>query len=121
MCASEWVNEWASEWIVQMGYCAKAIMYKSVCWTRLLSSLLIVFMGALHVQCIVIPGKTSPGMRTYDIWGAVPKNEPIQSERNTVTSNNDVLLQDYSQKTSLRHGKGSLHSMFYARTKVCES
>lgn len=93
-----------------MGYCAKVIMFKCVYWTLLM---IFVGLGALNVQCIVIPGKTSPGMRTYDIWGASAKNEPIQSERNTITSNNDGLLHDYSQKTSLRHGKGSLHSIVF--------
>lgn len=83
-----------------MGYCAKVIISKSVYWT-----LLICLVGAMEVQCIVIPGKTSPGMRTYDIWGASQKHELIQIDRN-----NDVLVQDYSQKTSLRHGKGSVHS-----------
>lgn len=90
----------------EMGFCAKAIMFKSVYWT-----LLWIFVGTLKVQCIAIPGKTSPGMRTYDIWGALSKNEPIQTKRSTITENNNVLLQDYSQKTSLRHGKGSLHSI----------
>lgn len=85
-----------------MGFCAKVIISKSVYWT-----LLMILGGALKVQCIVIPGKTSPGMRTYDIWGASPKNEPIQTDRNK-----DVVSQDYSHKTSLRHGKGSLHSIF---------
>lgn len=90
-----------------MGFCAKVIISKNVYWT-----LLVILGGALKVQCIVIPGKTSPGMRTYDIWGASSKNEPIQNDRTAATSNNDVLLQDYSQKTSFRHGKGSLHSIF---------
>lgn len=86
-----------------MGYCAKGIMFKSVYWT-----LMSIFIGALNVRCIAIPGKTSPGMRTYDIWGSAPRIDPFQSDQNTVTANTDALLQDYSQKTSLRHGKGSL-------------
>lgn len=106
----ESVAIFASGFAGEMGYGAKAIMLQSVRWTMLM-----IFADALRAQGVVISGKTSPGMRTYDIWGAAPKNEPMnESEQNQVTSSDDVLLHDYSQKSSLRHGKGSLHSRCFA-------
>lgn len=70
-----------------------------------------------------INAKSSPFMKTYDIWGTDDSTKSTEQSRkqrdqdeqqqtvinnnqNMVLSNDNILLQDYSHKTSLRDGKG---------------
>lgn len=97
-----------------MGYCAKGIhSSRSMACIVLILFLVVLYIATGH--CASIPGKSWPSMKTYDIWGTNTKTVPEQSERNTVTMTNEVLLHDYNQKTSFRNGKGmSLFDIFFS-------
>lgn len=90
-----------------MGYCAKVrIFSQHLC-------VIVLFVSNIENgnSASIVPGKTWPKLKTYDIWGppaAQTEINPLHVQRSTFTSSNDLLVQDHQEKTSFRNGKGIL-------------
>lgn len=101
----------------KMGYCAKARILSHSHITCVIA-MLVLSLCINGVQCgnSKVPGKTYPNLKSYDIWDSdTDKNsEAADQQRNTFTaSDDDVLLQDYGEKTSFRNGKGRFYALFF--------
>lgn len=97
-----------------MGYCAKArILSHIICVIATISLLLsLCVVNVVHCANSKVPGKTYPNLKSYDIWGADTEADGDQHHTFT-SSDDDVLLQDYGEKTSSRNGKGSFFSFIH--------
>lgn len=94
-----------------MGYCAKVRIFSQyLCVIVLFISYLLL----KNVQCTsVVAAKTWPKLKTYDIWGPPSSSSieqqntnPLHIQRSTLTSSNELLVQEHRDKTSFRNGKG---------------
>lgn len=97
--------------ISEMGYSAKVKVFSHL-------SLAIAVLATFEVNSVYSAsyGKSSPSMKTYDIWGPTPNK--VESKQNTKhsTSSNELLLDEFKGKTSLRNGKGRFEIL---NTLVC--
>lgn len=91
----------------KMGYCAKVrIFSQHLC-------VIVLFISNITNanNASIVPGKSWPKLKTYDIWGppaAQTETDPLQVQGNTFTSLNDLVVQEHRDKTSFRNGKGIL-------------
>lgn len=109
-----------------MGFCAKVNLL-----SVFISVFIILSFIATEENAASINAKSWPFMKTYDIWGTDDKSSSEEQSRkkrqqqqtvqtknqNMLLSNDNILLQDYSYKTSLRDGKGKEISMIMLYNK----
>lgn len=101
-----------------MGYCAKARIYSHIYCVIALLSIVSNQVKEMHGASA---GSSWPSMKTYDIWGTShmqtgssastlhngdDDGSSIRGGGGTMTAANDMVIQDYRQKTSFRDGKG---------------
>lgn len=96
-----------------MGYCAKARIYSHIYCVIALLSIVSNQVKEVHGASA---GGSWPSMKTYDIWGTShmqtgsstsdDDSTIIGGGGGTMTAANDMVIQDYQQKTSFRDGKG---------------
>lgn len=101
-----------------MGYCAKARIYSHIYCVIALLSIVSNQVKEMHGASA---GSSWPSMKTYDIWGTShmqtgssastlqngdDEGSSIRGGGGTMTAANDMVIQDYRQKTSFRDGKG---------------
>lgn len=102
-----------------MGYCAKVKFFSHVICVI---AFLLISYRLNDVHCIAnVPGKSWPNMKTYDIWGSeTNKNQEstLHSQRSPFSTSNDLLIHDYSEKTSFRNEKGIMDLMPKTRIYV---
>lgn len=91
----------------KMGYCAKVrIFSQHLC-------VIVLFLSDIknaNSASSIVPGKSWPKLKTYDIWGppAQTETDPLHIQRSRFTSSNDLLVREHQDKTSFRNGKGIL-------------
>lgn len=86
-----------------MGYCADKHFVKCAFHSLFLIALLLNRLGG---GVDAVPRQ----MKSFDIWDLEVRRPqaPEQTRDGTITMTSDALLHDYSQKTGLRSGKGTI-------------